>query len=372
MRLRAHAAVSPLAAQASLWLAALLVWAQAEAIAPPLLVAWLGALAVVLVLRAWLPHAHRRAAPAAASPAGGSPGVAGLQGAASLPAPRRRLWQYRLLILGHGVVWGALAWLPVSLDDAQLQTALVIVLVGLAVGAMVLTLFDLPAALLFVAAVLLPLAARLGALAGPLPTAIAVAGTMAMLLLSLLALAGRRAERERHALARVLRAERHSADAAREAQALLNQAFEHAGQGISVFDRDLRLRAWNPQLFETTGLTPAAVSPGMPLRDWLAGLALPGGFDGAAAGPELDRQVQAMSDPWPVVTQAQRADGRRIETRRNPLPGGGFVVFHADITERERARARAGGGGRTAAQAQADTRKHRARLLVHRQPAAHH
>ena len=341
VRLRAHAAASPLAAQASLWLAALLVWAQAEAIAPPLLVAWLGALAVVLVLRAWLPHAHRRAAPAAASPAGGSPGLAGLQGAAPPLAMRRRLWHYRLLILGHGVVWGAVAWLPVSLDDAQLQTSLVIVLVGLAVGAMMLTLFDLPAALLFVAAVLLPLAARLGALAGPLPTATAVAGAMAMLLLGLLALAGRRAERERRALARGLRAERHSADAAREAQALLNQAFEHAGQGISVFDRDLRLRAWNPQLFETTGLTPAAVSPGMPLRDWLAGLALPGGLIGAAAGPELDRQVQAMSDPRPVVTQAQRADGRRIETRRNPLPGGGFVVFHADITERERALAAA-------------------------------
>ena len=341
VRLRAHAAASPLAAQASLWLATLLVWAKAGAIAPALLVAWLVALAVVLVLRAWLPHAHRRAAPAAASPAGGSPGVAGLHGAAPLPATRRRLWQYRLTILGHGVVWGAVAWLPVSLNDVQLQTSLVIVLIGLAVGAMMLTLFDLFAALLFVAAVLLPLAARLGALAGPLPTATAVAGTMAMLLLGLLVLAGRRAERERRALAGMLRAERHSADAAREAQALLNQAFEHAGQGISVFDRDLRLRAWNPQLFETTGLTSAAVSHGMPLRDWLAGLALPGGLDGAAAGPELDRQVQAMSDPRPVVTQAQRADGRRIETRRNPLPGGGFVVFHADITERERARAAA-------------------------------
>lgn len=341
MRLRAHAAASPLAAQASLWLAALLVWAKAEAIAPPLLVAWLGALAVAVVLRAWLPHAHRRAVPSAVSPAGAAPGVSGLQGAAPALATRRRLWQYRLLILGHGVVWGAVAWLPVSLHDAQLQTSLVILLVGLAVGAMMLTLFDLPAALLFVAAVLLPLAARLGALAGPLPTATAVAGAMAMLLLGILALAGRRADRERHALARVLRAERHSAGAAREAQALLNEAFQHAGQGISVFDRDLRLRAWNPQLFATTGLNPAAVSVGMPLRDWVAGLALPGGFEGAGAGFELDRQVQAMSDPRPVVTQVQRADGRRIETRRNPLPGGGVVVFHADITERERARSKA-------------------------------
>ena len=35
------------------------------------------------------------------------------------------------------------------------------------------------------------------------------------------------------------------------------------------------------------------------------------------------------------MTQTLRADGRRIETRRSPLPDGGFVMFHVDITERE-------------------------------------
>src|ERR1700751_441086 len=32
-----------------------------------------------------------------------------------------------------------------------------------------------------------------------------------------------------------------------------------------------------------------------------------------------------------------RPDGRVIEVRRNPVPGGGFVLIYADITERKRA-----------------------------------
>ena len=32
-----------------------------------------------------------------------------------------------------------------------------------------------------------------------------------------------------------------------------------------------------------------------------------------------------------------RPDGRVIEVRRNPVPGGGFVVIFSDITERKRA-----------------------------------
>src|SRR5262249_59796108 len=35
--------------------------------------------------------------------------------------------------------------------------------------------------------------------------------------------------------------------------------------------------------------------------------------------------------------ERKRPDGRVIEVRRNPVPGGGFVLIYADITERKRA-----------------------------------
>ena len=34
-----------------------------------------------------------------------------------------------------------------------------------------------------------------------------------------------------------------------------------------------------------------------------------------------------------------RPDGRVIEIRHNPVPGGGFVLIYADITERKRSEA---------------------------------
>ena len=338
VRLRTHAVGSPLASGGSLLVAALLVWVAGASIAPPWLVAWLGLLALVVALRAWLPQAHRRAAPAVAWPDSAVPGADPALEHADRQRTHRRLWHYRLLILAHGVVWGAVAWLPASLADPGLQLPLTLVLVGMAIGATTLTLFDLPATLLFSVPLLLPLAFRLGAQADILPAGTVVAGVMAVLLLGMLALTGRRAERQRQALALLQRAERQSAEGTREAQALVNQVFAHAGQGISVFDRDLRLRAWNPQLFDSTGLDPTTVRAGMPLRDWLAGLMPPPERDAAT---ELDRQLLAWSDPQPAASHTLRADGHRIETRRNPLPGGGFVMFHVDITERDASQAAA-------------------------------
>lgn len=353
-RLRAHAAASPLAALASGGVLVLLVWAAGAAIAPARLLAWLCVLAAVIALRAWLPQAHRRTGlplplpvpvpvSADAAPAAGPPA----ETAASIERHRLRL--YRGLILAQGAVWGVVAYLPASLADPQLQASIAFVLVGLAVGATTMMLFDLPAALLFAGAALLPMTARLAAQPASLATSTAVAGAMALLLLAMLVLAGRRAARVRQALALATRAERRSTDDAREAQALLNQVFEHAGQGISVFDREARLRAWNPPLFDSTGLAPTTVRAGMALREFLAGLALCGGPGAAAAAAghaaaadrALDQQVLALSAPRPTVTQTLRADGHRIETRCNPLPDGGYVMFHVDITEREVSRATA-------------------------------
>ena len=38
----------------------------------------------------------------------------------------------------------------------------------------------------------------------------------------------------------------------------------------------------------------------------------------------------------PRVFERTRPDGRVIEIRHNPVPGGGFVLIYADITERKR------------------------------------
>ena len=327
LRLRPHARAAPLASVASLVVAALLLWQAHSAIPLPRLLAWLLLLAGAVCWRLWLPLAQRRALQR----------PAGVPDGPMVPQNRTRwLRRYRGAMLAHGLVWGLAAWLPASLADSQLQASVIIVLAGLAVGAATLTLFDLVAAMLFAGPVLGLLALRLASLDGPLPPARLVACVMAALLLAMLGLAGRRGERDRLALAIIRRAERQSAQGARDAQALLQQVFDHAGLGISVFDPGQRLLAWNSNLAAHTGLDPALLRPGMPLADALRQLAASGQF-----GPvrdveaEVARRLRLLCEPVPGVSRERLPDRRLIEVRRNPLPGGGLVMFHADITERE-------------------------------------
>ena len=339
LRLQGHASSVPLASLISVLVAGLLVWLVHADTPQARLLAWLLALCVVM---GWRLHLHWATQHAALQTA-----VAGPD-ATLLPAQgtARALRQVRLLVAGHGLVWGLAAWLPVSLADPQQQAALVFVLAGLMVGAMALTLFDLHAALLFALTVLGPLAWRLAGIDRPLPPATRVACLMAAALLLLLALASRRVERERRALAATQRAEQQSAQGARDAQVLLRQVFDHAGLGITVFDPALRLVAWNRRVAEITGLDPALLRPGMAMADALYSLLAPGQIppmDPAAADqgeagdlpPAVKQRLQRLLEPVADVSRDRRPDGRLIETRRNPLPDGGFVMFHADVTERE-------------------------------------
>jgi len=318
LRLRAHATSARLASWGSLGVAAVLLWVTCGTIATPHLLAWLLLLAAMVLWRLVLPRVQRQDLPLLSSP--------------DIDARRRAqagwLRRYRLSIAGHGLVWGLAAWLPATLDDPQLQASVVFVLVGLVVGAMTLTLYDLPAALLFALPSLCLLVVRLlGGQVALAPTS-TVALAMGALLLAMLALAGRRADRERRSLAAAQRAERSSAQHVHDAQTLLQQVFDHAGLGISVFDRSLRLQAWNDQVAGLSGLPPGVLRRGVALAECAGHPDAQGMF-----GPDAEADAGAGSAPG--LVRRRRPDGRLIELRHNPLPDGGLVLFHVDITERE-------------------------------------
>src|SRR5262249_18504309 len=50
---------------------------------------------------------------------------------------------------------------------------------------------------------------------------------------------------------------------------------------------------------------------------------------------QLSRTIEDTSRE--MRFERTRPDGRVMEVRRNPVPGGGFVLIYADITERKRA-----------------------------------
>jgi PAS domain S-box-containing protein len=140
------------------------------------------------------------------------------------------------------------------------------------------------------------------------------------------------------------------ADDPRRSGELLSLIFDHAAEGIGVFDAELRLSAWNARYLVLSGLDPALAQRGAPLLPLLVAMARAGQF-----GPCIDEaQVQQvatqrlawLADDRNASMQRLRPDGRTIEMRRNPTPGGGFVVLYLDITERIAAEAQLAAGQR--------------------------
>ncbi len=126
-----------------------------------------------------------------------------------------------------------------------------------------------------------------------------------------------------------------------DSAALLQLIFDHAGEGISVFDAQMRLQAFNQRFLDCTGLDAQQAQPGAPLIDLLRAMAAAGEFgaysDSAALEADCQRRLHALRRGPPVLTQRLRPDGRTLEMRRTPTPDGGFVMLYADISQRRAA-----------------------------------
>ena len=116
--------------------------------------------------------------------------------------------------------------------------------------------------------------------------------------------------------------------------ALLQLIFDHAGEGISVFDGAMRLVAWNQRFLDCTGLTAADVRTGAPLLDLLRCMARRGEFGRCDIEAEAQSRLLALSEHSASLRQRTRPNGRTLELRRSPTPDHGFVMLYADITDR--------------------------------------
>jgi Na+/proline symporter/signal transduction histidine kinase/CheY-like chemotaxis protein len=114
---------------------------------------------------------------------------------------------------------------------------------------------------------------------------------------------------------------------------ILQHGLDHAGQGITVLDRDLRLLAWNRAFIELYDLPPSLVRFGTGLDEVVRYNAARGAYgDGQQDELMAARLESFVRDREPVRLKLYPSR-KVIEIRSNPLPDGGLVTTYTDITQ---------------------------------------
>jgi signal transduction histidine kinase len=115
---------------------------------------------------------------------------------------------------------------------------------------------------------------------------------------------------------------------------MLDLMMAHVNHGMVLFDADERVVLFNSQGEALAGIEPGWLRPGHTRQEIILHLRARGIY---GRGPEADRMAQDFSSRDPHrVQHIQRTlpDGRVIELRSDPLPGGGCVVATWDVSWR--------------------------------------
>ena len=113
----------------------------------------------------------------------------------------------------------------------------------------------------------------------------------------------------------------------------LQHALDHAKQGISVFDANLTLTAWNREFAELFGLPPAMLRQGVGLDEIVRFNAGRGTYGpGDSEDFVAERIARLLYDDQPNRLRLLSTN-RVIEVRSARLPDGGIVTTYTDVTE---------------------------------------
>jgi len=116
--------------------------------------------------------------------------------------------------------------------------------------------------------------------------------------------------------------------------AVLRVTFDNMEHGVLMFDRELKLAAWNRQVMELLELPQAFLESEPRYGDYLRFLSERGEYGSTDVEAEVRRLTANIARDY--RWERTRPDGTVLEIRHSGLPEGGCIIIYTDITERKR------------------------------------
>jgi diguanylate cyclase (GGDEF)-like protein/PAS domain S-box-containing protein len=120
----------------------------------------------------------------------------------------------------------------------------------------------------------------------------------------------------------------------------LDAALNNMLQGLAMYDSQFRLVMCNRRYAEMYGLSPEQVKRGTPLRTIIEHRIARGEFTGKSAEELVQERIDRVAGQKTAQYVNELSDGRHIAVSTRPMPDGGTVTTHHDITEQRRSEAR--------------------------------
>jgi adenylate cyclase len=141
------------------------------------------------------------------------------------------------------------------------------------------------------------------------------------------------AEREQAAARLEKTVEERTAELRRRGQEL-RVTLDNMAHGVVMFDRDMKLVAWNRHFAELLDVPESFLLDNPTHADLVRFFAKRGEYGNADVEAEVQRFSAAAHQQY--TFERTRPDGTVLEIRHNPVPDGGLVIIYTDVTERKR------------------------------------
>ncbi len=123
----------------------------------------------------------------------------------------------------------------------------------------------------------------------------------------------------------------------RRYQEMLGAGLDLLDQGVTVFDADLRMVAWNTAFLRLLDFPETLARPGVSFEDFIRFNAERGDYGPGDPAQQVAERVARARSFQPHTTERIRPNGRILSIRGFPLPHQGFITVYTDVTEQRRA-----------------------------------